>query len=370
MKFTAERETILAALTFVGKYAASDNKIPIIADVLIKAKGSQVYFVATDLEQAAADSCPAEVQEPGVLCLPASLLLKAIKSSSGEVSLSADDRQATVTIGKSKFKMPVLPAADFPEMPMLTKDGDCAFAVDGAVLTRIGKAVAFSAEQPNGRYFLIGVSWRVHEGQLEFCATDGKKLSLMSVDAPHAAAAMPSVIVPIIDTPSWSGPVNVDASEAFVRFQSGNQTLASKLIEGTYPDYHRLIPKNSTSIILDRQELLASLGRVALVADAKEHSILFVGRDGKVTLSSVTATGEAVDEIAYHGDDFQIAVVHHVAVPILSSFDCETIELRYADHQTGITIHDPNDASRVTFAMPYRDSRLAEFVPAYKEAAE
>lgn len=370
MRFVAERESILSALSFVAKYAAADNKIPIIADVLVKAEGGNVYFVATDMEQAASDSCSADTQETGTLCLPASLLLRAIKSSSGEVTLTADDRQATVVIGKSRFKMPVLPAIDFPDMPMLTKDGDCEFALDGATLSKIDKAVAFSAEQPGGRYFLIGVSWQVNEGQLEFCATDGKKLSLLSVAAPHSENPMPQIVVPIIETPSWTGNVHVAITQGFIRFQSGQQVLASKLVEGTYPDYRRLIPQNSTSIILDRQELLASLGRVALVADAKEHSILFVGREGKVTLSSVTVTGEATDDVAYHGDDFQIAIVHHVAVPILSSFDCETVEIRFADHQTGITIHDPNDASRVTFAMPYRDRRLSEFMPAYSEAAE
>lgn len=370
MRFTAERGSILSALSFVAKYAAGDNKIPIIADVLIRAEDGKVSFVTTDLEQVASDTCAAEVKDVGAICLPASLLMKAIKSSVGDVNIEADDKRANVRIGKSKFTMPVLPASDFPEMAMLSKETPCDFTLDGAVLSRIDKAVAFSAEQPNGRYFLIGVSWQINEGKLEFCATDGKKLSLLSIDAPASSRSMSPIVVPLIDGPTWEGDVHVSASEAFIRFACGNQVLASKLVEGTYPDYRNLIPKNETPILVDRAEMLACLTRMALVADAKEHSILFVGREGKVTISAVSATSEAVDEIAYHGDDFQVAIVHHVAVPILASFDCETIELRFADHQTGVTIHDPNDASRVTFAMPYRDRRLAEFVPVYREAAE
>lgn len=368
-KITVERDAILAALAFVGKYAATDNKIPIVANVAIKAEGGRVYLTATNLDQAAADSCPAEIEKPGALCLPAALLLKAIKSSSGDVCISADEKQATVTIGKSRFKLPVLPIADFPDMPMLTVDGDCEFPLDGSVIARIAHAVAFAAEEPKGRYYLAGVSWRIDGKRLEFTATDGKQLSKLSIDAPAKAKKMPPLIVPLIDMPAWAEPVQIAVTPTFIRFQCGNQTLASRLIDGSYPDTNRIIPDNKTSILLDRAELLASLARVALVVEG-ERSILFVGRDGKLTVSAVTAAGEASDDVAYHGEDFQIAIAHHVIAPILSSFDCGTIEIRVTDHQTAATIHDPNDASRITVAMPYREKRLAEYMPSMREAAE
>lgn len=366
-KITVERDAILAALAFVGKYAATDNKTPIVANVAIKADGGRVHLIATNAEQAAADSCPAEIEKPGALCLPAALLLKAVKSSSGDVTISADEKQATVTIGKSRFKLPVLPIADFPDMPMLTVDGDCEFPLDGSVIARIAHAVAFAAEEPKGRYYLAGVSWRIDGGKLEFTATDGKQLSKLSIDAP--TTDMPPLIAPLIDMPAWAEPVQIAVTPTFIRFQCGNQTLASRLVDGSYPDTTRIIPDNKTSIITDRAELLASLARVALVVEG-ERSILFVGRDGKLTVSAVTAAGEASDDVAYHGEDFQIAIAHHVITPILSSFDCETIEIRVADHQTAATIHDPNDASRITMAMPYREKRLAEYIHVERIAAE
>lgn len=368
MKLTVEREILLPALAFVEKYAATGNKIPVLADILIWAKDGTVSLTATDLDQSATDTVQADVQESGAILLPARTLLSAVKSANGaDVSISADDRQATIVCGRSRFKFSTLPASDFPPLPMLTSDVATTFIIDA--IDKIDNRVLFAAEPDKGRYFLAGVSWRTNGDKIEFVATDGKKFSLMSIPTPAEARDMPSVIVPRFDGPAWTGEVQVSISDLFIRYRHGSQVVASKLIEATYPDYHRLIPKNETALLFDRAELLAALSRMAIIASAGEHSVLFVGRDGVVMISARSGENEVTDEIAYNGDDFQVAIIHHVLVPILSSFDCETIEWRFADHQTGVTIHDPNDDSRVAFAMPYRDSRLLEFV-GFREAAE
>jgi DNA polymerase-3 subunit beta len=355
VKIVAERETILPALSFVEKYAAANSKIPVLADILIGAKDGSVSLTATDLDQSATDTIQADVQESGAILLPARTLLSAVKSASGaDVSISSDDRQAIIVCGRSRFKFPVLPAADFPPLPMLTSDAATTFTIDA--LDKIGNRVLFAAEPDKGRYFLAGVSWRLNGEKIEFVATDGKKFSLMSIPTPTEARDMPSVIVPRFDAPAWEGEVQVSISDLFIRYRHGSQVVASKLIEATYPDYHRLIPKNEAPLLFDRAELLAALGRMAIIASTGEHSVLFVGRDGKATISARSGENEVTDEIAYNGDDFQIAIIHHVITPILNSFDCETIEWRYADHQAGVTIHDPNDDSRIAFAMPFRDN--------------
>lgn len=368
MKITIERNVILAAMTFVEKYVASNSKIPVLADVLIDARDEQISITGTDLDQSATDTVPAQVDDAGAILLPARTLLSAIKSASGaDVSILADDRQAMISCGRSRFKLPVLPASDFPPLSMLTGAVSTTFTVD--IIDQIGKRVLFAAEPDRGRYFLAGVSWRLNKNRIEFVATDGKKFSLLSVQASQDALSMPSVIAPRFEAPAWSGDVQVSISDLFIRYQRGSQTVASKLIEATYPDYHRLIPKNDTSLLFDRSELVAALDRMAIIGNAAEHSILFVGRDGIVTISARSGESEVTDEIAYHGDDFQIAIIHPVIAPILASFDCETIEWRFSDHLTGVTIHDPNDDSRVAVAMPYRDGRLAE-IAGFREAAE
>jgi len=372
MRFTVEREHLLPALNFVRKYVAANNKIPILADVLIEAKDDRVSFTATDLDQAASDCVPAAVHLPGAATLPAAALFDAVKSAAGaDVTIETDDKQARVACGRSKFKLPIMPGHDFPPLPMLTSDAATSFTVSN--LAEIDRRVLFAAEPDKGRYYLAGVSWRVVSDRIEFVATDGKKLSLLSIPAPVEAREMPSIIVPRFDTPGWAGDVHVSISDLFIRYRQGDQIVASKLIEATYPDYHQFVPANETRLLFDREELASAISRMGIVTSAGESSVLFVGRNGVATISVHSGDREATDEIPYNGDDFQVAIIHHVIAPIISSFDCETIEWRWrdADHQSAVTVHDPNDDGRIALAMPYRDTRLLGFIgPAFRDAAE
>jgi DNA polymerase-3 subunit beta len=373
VRFIVEREHILSALAFVTKYAAKDNNgIPVLANVRLVAAAGAVTVTATDIERAASDTFKAEVGEEGSACVPARLLLGAVKGANGaDVFFDAGDRQATVKAGKSQIKMPILPAGDFPPMPMLDTDAAHNFMLAAGTLARLKKEVSFAVEEKGGRFFLTGTSWRVAGDNLEFCATNGKKFSLLSIPTPRDAVGTPDIIVPEFDMPAWDdGEVEVSIDTAFTRFTLGNQVVASKLIEGTFPDYRQFIPINRTSLLFDRAELLAAINRMALVAEVREHSILLVGRDGVASISAQTAVGEAIDTIAYHGEDFQAAVMHSVASDVLSSFDCETIEWRWGDHTAGITMHIPESTERLAFVMPYRDRRLIDHIPAVAEAAE
>jgi DNA polymerase-3 subunit beta len=355
VRFIVEREHILSALAFVTKYAAKDNNgIPVLANVRLVAAAGAVTVTSTDIERAASDTFKAEVGEEGSACVPARLLLGAVKGANGaDVFFDAGDRQATVKAGKSQIKMPILPAGDFPPMPMLDTDAAHNFMLAAGTLARLKKEVSFAVEEKGGRFFLTGTSWRIAGDNLEFCATNGKKFSLLSISTPRDAVGTPDIIVPEFDMPAW------DDGE-----------VASKLIEGTFPDYRQFIPINHTSLLFDRAELLAAINRMALVAEVREHSILLVGRDGVASISAQTAVGEASDTIAYHGEDFQAAVMHSVASDVLSSFDCETIEWRWGDHTAGITMHIPESTERLAFVMPYRDRRLIDHIPAVAEAAE
>lgn len=370
MRFTVEREHLLPAMSFVRKYAAANNKIPILADVLIEAKDGRVSLTATDLDQAASDSVPAAVHLPGAATLPATVLFDVIKGASGtDVTIETDDQQARIACGKSKFKLPFMLGSDFPPLPMLTSEATTRFTI--ANLGEIDRCVMFAAEPDKGRYFLAGVSWKVVDDRIEFVATDGKKFSLMSIPAPVEARAMPAIIVPRFGAPAWTGDVNVFVSDLFIRYQSGEQVVASKLIEASYPDYHRLIPKNDVHLLFDRDDLVAALSRMAVATSAGDSSILFVGRDGVATISAESSGREAVDEVSYRGGDFQISISCHAIAPIIASFDCEIIEWRFARHDVGITIHDPRNEGRLALAMPVRDARLSAYIPSvFRDAAE
>lgn len=367
MKLLAEKSAIADALSFVCAYAAKDNRIPILASVLLCADGDGVAVSATNADRAARCRFAASVERQTSLCLPAALLLSAISSSTGaEVSIDADDKRAVIKCGKQRFTFQVLPASDFPPLPMLDSAEGASFDLDGAMLTRIAKQVSFAAENAKGRYYLAGTSWRAGSGKIEFCATDGKRLSMISAETNIDL----DIIVPIFDLPAWDGPVTILATERSIRFQHGDRLVASKLVEGTYPNIHRILPQGGAPLLFDRAELLASIRRVSLIADAKDHSVLLVGRAGVATLASATAEREAVDEVAYEGDDFQIAFLNAVVSSVLASFDCEMIQIQYADHASPIIVCDPRDESRLGFAMPYADRRVMEYVTTALQAAE
>lgn len=254
MRFVVEREAFINTLSFVAKYVDNASKIPILADVLISVgEDGRGSIIGTSLEQAASGTFGAGVETAGSTCLPAALLLKAVKASSGaEVKINADDRSAVVTVGKSRFTLPVLPAGDFPMPSMLTDEGVASFSLPADLLRKIKKGVEYAKEAEGGRYFLIGTSWRVRADSIEFCAMDGSKLSLLSVASVVGAASLPDIIVPSLDIPGWAGDVQIVASDRFIRFSSGDQVLASKVVDATYPDYQRIIPDNPTRLLFDR----------------------------------------------------------------------------------------------------------------------
>lgn len=368
MRFIAEKDRLLSALSFVSKYAEISGPIPILNTMKFEAGPETVSVTATDLDKAATDRLPARVEEDGALCLPGHLLLKAIKSTSAtEVQISADEKVASIQIGaRTKMNLPVLPASDFPDLPFLAKGTECNFDISAEVLNRHRTEVAF-AESRDLRIDIwsTGTCWEIDGGRLVLAATNRKMLSQLSFPAP--ASNLPRVIIPSIELPAWIGEVGVSVSKSFARFSCGHQVIATKLIDMEFPDYKRIIPNNPTILRFDRAELLASVNRVSLVSP--KAVILLVGRDGKATLSACDEGREISDEVAYDGEDFQIAISHKLLAPVLGSFDCETIEFRYADHATAPTVHDPADDCRLAVLWPYNDARLTPYISQKTEAA-
>lgn len=372
MKFIAERERILTALLFVGRYAEANDRIPVLSMVRFEASENGVSVMATDCQKAASDSFIAHVDRRGSICMSGALLVKAIKSTDAtEVMIDASANEASIHIGgRLKLKLPVLPAGDFIIPPSLTNDASRNFTISPGLLKRHAKEVAF-AETGRGekdRFYLQGTCWEAQGTHLRLCATDGKILSLVTLPAPSSDPFR--IIVPRIDLPEWGDDITVSVSDLFIRFACGKQVAATQLVEGSFPEFLRAIPNNPVKLLFDREELSAAVGRMALVGQGRGVVILFVGRDGKATLSASVDGREITDDVAYEGDDFQVAIAHQYISSVLGSFGSENIEWRVADHSTPITLHDPRDESRIAVAFPYRDHRIAQYLPQTLEAAE
>jgi DNA polymerase-3 subunit beta len=243
---------------------------------------------------------------------------------------------------------------------MLDSDSGEKFTLSGELLARVTKEVAFAVMDPRGAYYLTGVSWRTNGKKLCFTATDTHRLSTLSVDIDTEL----DIIVPPFDAPSWEGEVHVTATELFIRFQSGNQVVASKLIEAKYPEIDRLFPSSPLAVLIDREEFLAAVKRAGLVST----SVLIVGRDGVAYFSASSAGQDAYDEVAYEGADFQIAFPVGRLLSVLASFDCEVIRFGFVSHDATSVITDPRDDARAVLAFPVSDFRIVEYLP--RAAAE
>lgn len=365
MKFIAERDTLLSALSFVGKYTDAGSHIPILSSVKFDAGERGVLVCANDLEQSALDSFSAHVERPGALCLQTDALVKIIKSTdASEVLIDADDRQTKIQIGgRTRLTLAVLPAKDFPANPALNDEAECNFTIPAELFSRHAKEVSFAlAKDDTGGHWAKGTLWEIGNGLLNLVGTDRVVLSRITVPAP--AGQMPRIIVPAFILPEWSGDVSVSVSSNFIRFSCGRQIVASKLIAEQFPDYQRILPDNPNRLIFDRTPLQAAVNRMGFLnsRDRGARIILFVGRDGKLSMSVEGDGQEMTDEIPYDGPNFQIALSQRYLSQILASFDCETIEWRFLGHDANITIHDPEDDSRIVVAFPYRDSRLLPFI--------
>lgn len=360
MKFTAERSAAIKALSFAAKYAASESGIPVLASIRLIAESGSVMATATDLDRAAQCSFPAEVGEGGACCVPAVLFLKFIEQiSRTEFCVDADGKSANVSSGRQKLSLPVLAGSDFPALPMLDETTGNAFALDAGLLRKVSTQVSFAVETGNKtRFYLAGTSWRASNGKIEFCATDGKRLSLLAAPCPSDL----DIIVPAFDMPKWTGDVAIVATDRFIRFHSGGHILASKLIDGSFPDIHRVIPKGGRKLSFDRQELLNSVKQASIISESREHSILLVGRDGVASVSGAVADKSSSSDIQYEGGDFEWAATSLVLTSVLSSFESEIINLAWIDHTTGMVATADTDADRLAIMQPYQDKRLAAYL--------
>lgn len=365
MRAAIDRKTLHSAVSFVARYAARNAAIPILSHIRIEVLDARMTLTASDLDQSARDTIAAKTQEHGSFCLPADLLRKIIDTAAGdEIEIETDDLSATVKSEKQKFSIALLPGTDYPALPMLDSEEGQTFNLDAETLKRVEQEVSFAAEDPRGRYYLTGVSWRTSEGSLTFTATDTHRFSSLSIQCREEI----NIIVPKIAMPAWQGDVNVRVSSLFVRLQNGAQVVASKLIEASYPETNHIFPTNPTPLMFDRIELTDAIKRSLLASDTNHKSVLLVGRDGVANVSVKSLDRNASDEIRYEGDDFQIAFDGALILSVLGSYESEMIQLGYVSHASTVLVTDPKDTARKALAFPFHDIRLGQYLP-QQEAA-
>ena len=371
MKLTMERSALIKALGHVQSVVERRNTIPILSNVLLSADKDGLSFSATDLDMEIVDATSAQVGTGGQITAPAHTLYEIVRKlpegADVELKFAGDDPRLSVQAGRSRFNLPVLPAGDFPVM---SSDGlSPPIQVDTNDLIRLIDKTRFAISTEETRYYLNGLYLHtVSEGgqtKLRAVATDGHRLALAEMPAPEGAAGAPGVIVPrktiqearrLLEDAGET--VQLQLSPAKVRFEFGRAALTSKVIDGSFPDYMRVIPRDNQKVALIDNKLFAdAVDRVATISAEKSRSVKLALEPGKVILTVRNMeAGQAVEEVEidYDGEPFEIGFNARYLLDVAGQIQGETAEFRFADPASPTLVLDPADAGVRYVLMPLR----------------
>jgi len=371
MKATIERANLLRSLSHVQSVVERRNTIPILSNVLIEASADgRVRITATDLDLQVVESLDAaSVETPGAITVQAHLLFDIARKlpDGSQVSLETADNRMTVKAGRSRFQLPTLPRDDFPVI--VEGDLPTGFELPARLLAELIDRTRFAISTEETRYYLNGIFLHVTDGDLKAAATDGHRLARFTIQRPDGAEGMPDVIVPrkavgelrkLLEE-SLDGNVQVDLSASKIRFTLGGEggvVLTSKLIDGTFPDYSRVIPTGNDKLLkLDPKSFYEGVDRVATIATEKTRAVKMGLEQDKVTLSVTSPdNGTAAEEVPadYRSDALEIGFNANYLKDILHQIDGDTVELHLADPGAPTLIRQDDKSPALYVLMPMR----------------
>lgn len=371
MKLSIERGTLLKAVAQAQSVVERRNTIPILANVLIEASGENVNFRATDLDIEVSDKALAQVERAGATTVSAVLLHEIVrKLPDGALVTLADDGTAgrlTVEAGRSNFNLATLPKDDFPVMA--SSEYASTFSAKAPVLRRLFDKSKFAISTEETRYYLNGVYLHVAdaggEKMLRCVATDGHRLARIDADLPQGAEDMPGVIVPrktvgelrkLLEDDEMM--IAVSVSETKIRFATPNITLTSKVIDGTFPDYTRVIPQgNNRRMEVDAAEFAQAVDRVATVSSERSRAVkLSLDEDRLILSVNAPDSGAAEEElaVAYGDERLEIGFNAKYLLEIASQVDRENAVFLFNSAGDPTLMREGNDESAVYVVMPMR----------------
>ena len=366
MKATIERAVLLKALGHVQSVVERRNTIPILSNVLIEARDDgSIRLMATDLDLQVDESVAAQVSQAGATTVPAHTFFDIVRKlpEGSQVELAASDGKMQVVAGRSRFNLSTLPRDDFP----VIAEGELPtrFELPAATLRQIIDKTRFAISSEETRYYLMGIFLHVVDDKLKAAATDGHRLARITLPRPDGAEGMPDIIIPkkcvgelrkLLD--EVEGTAEVSLSPTKVRFGLGSAVLTSKLIDGTFPDYNRVIPTGNDKLLkLDPKSFAAGVDRVATIASEKTRAVkMSVDRD-KVTLSVTSPeSGTATEEIAcdYGSDNIEIGFNARYLMDILAQIEGDSVEVHLADAAAPTLLRENDNSPALYVLMPMR----------------
>jgi DNA polymerase III subunit beta len=371
MQVTLERSALLKALGHVHRVVERRTTIPILSNVLVSAEAGSVLLKATDLDLEVTERLPADVGQPGATTLPAHILYEIIRKlpEGAQVSLEGgeDAGQLLLRSGRSRFQLQALPESDFPDLA--AGDFTHKFVLSAADLKKLIEKTQFAISNEETRYYLNGIYFHAVESaghtMLRAVATDGHRLARVEIPAPAGAAGMPGIIIPrkavnevqkLIE--DLAQEVAIEISPTKARFSFDDVVLTTKLIDGTFPDYMRVIPAgNDRYLTVERDQFQQAVDRVSTISSERGRAVKLAITDGKLTLSvNNPDSGSAVEELEvdYNAAPLDIGFNARYLLDITNQLDGDTALFKLADPGSPTLVLDREGASALYVLMPMR----------------
>lgn len=366
MKLSISRDQILKPLQQVSGVVEKRHTLPVLSNVLMVVDGSKLSLTGTDLEvELIANTELAGNVGDGEITVPARKLLDICKAlpASAEIEFKLDAQKLTLKSGKSRFTLVTLPANDFPNLDESV--GAYSFTLSQKALKNLIDQTAFAMAHQDVRYYLNGMLFEVTSGRLRTVATDGHRLAMSNADAQTSSDEKMQVIVPRKGVQELSrlltddeGEVTITLGSNHIRAQLGNVTFTSKLLDGKFPDYERVLPKGGDKQVLaNREELRQSLSRASILSNEKFRGIRLSLTPGLLRIQANNPDQEEAEDdvtVEYEGDKLEIGFNVQYLLDVLGVLQTATSKLTFGDANSSVLVEDAENGQSVYVIMPMR----------------
>ena len=365
MKLSLSREALLKPLQQAAGVVEKGKPMPILANIMLNAKDGQLEMTGTDLEVQLVGKVGVNAATDGAITVPARKLVDICRELPENAELGAELKNAKLEVRSGRFRssLSTLPAADYPSVD--TSSADLTVEMESGELYKLLNRTGFSMAQQDVRYFLNGMLLELGEGKVRGVATDGHRLALCDLPDASVSGETKKVIVPrkgILELqrllPEVDGKVSLSVGSNHVQLTTESFTLTSKLVDGNFPDYARVIPKEGDkTLTADKDELRQALARTSILAHEKNRGIRFSLTKGQLQLSANNPEQEEAEELVsvkYDGDDLEMGFNVGYLQDVLNALESDQARITLTDASSSALIEDPKHDDALYVVMPMK----------------
>jgi len=366
MKFVVSREALLKPLQLVAGVVERRQTLPVLSNVLIVLKEDQLSLTGTDLEVEIVGRLSREQPgQSGDITVPARKLLDICKSlpDGSNIEFIQEDGRIIVKSGRSRFTLSTLPAGDFPNVE--DAPGNLRFNCAQQEVKRLIERTAFAMAQQDVRYYLNGMLWEVRQDQLRVVATDGHRMAMCTRAVSVQVEDVVQAILPrkgvlelsrLLD--DTTAQVEVVLSSNHIRVTSADYTFTSKLVDGKFPEYERVLPRGGNKVVIgSRLELKQAFARTAILSNEKYRGVRLLLSDGALTIVANNPEQEEAEEqvsVDYTGDSLEVGFNVSYLQDVTNVISNENIKITLSDANSSALLEEPEDSDSLYVVMPMR----------------